>query len=62
MEDPHAARMLNVRPQRLSEEQGRAYIASFDSDLSHLFGMFAKPYDRPGGITMIASTRRRRGG
>lgn len=40
--DTDAARNLNARAGRLSEETLRQYVASFDGETSYLFGIFEK--------------------
>ena len=53
-------RMLNLKPQRLTEEQRRAYIASFDGETAQALGMFAKPEERIVGLTTLYLDKPRR--
>jgi RimJ/RimL family protein N-acetyltransferase len=51
--EPVAQRMLNAKPQRLTMEQLRGYIARFDGLTSHLLGIFEKDGGRLVGIRAI---------
>lgn len=51
--DPVAARMLNVQPERLSQEALQAYIARFDRSTAHLLGIFEKDAGHLVGIRAV---------
>jgi RimJ/RimL family protein N-acetyltransferase len=51
--DPETARNLNARPERLSAEAVRAYIAGFDRVTSHILGIFEKQTGRLIGIRAV---------
>lgn len=51
--DPIAQRMLNAKPHRLTIDQVRDYIASFDRIKSHILGIFEKSTGRVVGIRTV---------
>lgn len=51
--DPQTARNLNARPEPMSDEVVRKYIASFNRTTSHLLGIFEKQTGRLIGIRAI---------
>ena len=57
--DPDAARNLNARAERLSEEALRDYIASFNRTTAHLLGIFEKASGRLVGIRAVYVDRKR---
>jgi len=51
--DPETARNLNTRPERLSAEAVRAYVAGFNRATSHILGIFEKKTGRLIGIRAV---------
>lgn len=51
--DPLAARNLNAKPERLSDEALRKYITSFNRATSHLLGVFEKESERLIGVRAV---------
>jgi RimJ/RimL family protein N-acetyltransferase len=60
LSDTETARMLNARPQEMSADDVRKYIASFNRTSAHLLGIFEKTTGRLVGIRAVYVNWQRR--